>query len=75
VIYHIAKDRSRLAVVAPWTWIACAIAPTLIGFVPGRSGGVDAVFLMFPLVAIIGFAATHIIETRNLRLGEISRRH
>jgi MFS transporter, putative metabolite:H+ symporter len=37
-------------------------------------GGVDSVFLMFAVVAIIGLiAATGMIERRNLRLEEISR--
>jgi putative MFS transporter len=37
-------------------------------------GGVDSVFLMFAVVAIVGLiAATRMIETRNLRLEEISR--
>jgi len=46
----------------------------LIGFMLGKGGGVDAVFLMFAVVAIVGLiAATRMIETRNLRLEEISR--
>lgn len=39
-----------------------------------KGGGVDAVFMMFAVVAIIGLiAATRMIETRNLRLEDISR--
>jgi putative MFS transporter len=61
-------------VATSWLRIASAIGPTLIGFMLGKGGGVDAVFLMFALVAIIGLiAATRMIETRNLRLEEISR--
>ena len=56
------------------TRVASAIGPTLIGFMLGKGGGVDAVFLMFAVVAIVGLiAATRMIETRNLRLEEISR--
>jgi putative MFS transporter len=60
-------------VATSWLRIASAIGPTLIGFMLGK-GGVDSVFLMFAVVAIIGLiAATRMIETRNLRLEEISR--
>jgi MFS transporter, putative metabolite:H+ symporter len=46
----------------------------MIGFMLGKGGGVDAVFLMFAAVAIVGLnAATRMIVTRNLRLEEISR--
>ena len=56
-----------------WLRVASAIGPTLIGFILGK-GGVDSVFLMFAVVAIIGLiAATRMIETRNLRLEDISR--
>jgi len=56
-----------------WLRVASAIGPTLIGFMLGK-GGVDSVFLMFAVVAIIGLiAATRMIETRNLRLEDISR--
>jgi MFS transporter, putative metabolite:H+ symporter len=61
-------------VATSWLRIASAIGPTLIGFMLGEGGGVDAVFLMFAVVAIIGlFAATRMIETRNLRLEQISQ--
>jgi putative MFS transporter len=61
-------------VATSWLRIASAIGPTLIGFMIGKGGGVDAVFLMFSAVAIIGLiAATRMIETRNLRLEDISR--
>jgi MFS transporter, putative metabolite:H+ symporter len=60
-------------VATSWLRIASAIGPTLIGFMLGK-GGVDSVFLMFAVVAIIGLiAATRMIETRNLRLEDISR--
>jgi putative MFS transporter len=60
-------------VATSWLRIASAIGPTLIGFMLAK-GGVDSVFLMFAVVAIIGLiAATRMIETRNLRLEEISR--
>jgi putative MFS transporter len=37
-------------------------------------GGVDTVFLMFAVVAVVGLvAATRMIETRNLRLEQIAR--
>ncbi len=56
-----------------WLRIASAIGPALIGFMLGK-GGVDSVFLMFAGVAVVGLvAATRMIETRNLRLEEISR--
>jgi putative MFS transporter len=59
-------------VATSWLRIASAIGPTMIGFMLGK-GGVDSVFLMFAVVAVIGLiAATRIIETRNLRLEEIS---
>jgi len=59
-------------VATSWLRIASAIGPTLIGFMLAE-GGVDSVFLMFAVVAIIGLiAATRMIETRNLRLEEIS---
>ena len=61
-------------VATSWLRIASAIGPTLIGFMLGKGGGVDAVFLMFAVVAIIGLiAATRMIETRNLRLEQISQ--
>ncbi len=61
-------------VATSWLRIASAIGPTMIGFMLGKGGGVDAVFLMFAAVAIIGLiAATRMIETRNLQLEEISR--
>ena len=61
-------------VATSWLRIASAIGPTLIGFMLGKGGGVDSVFLMFAVVAIIGLiAATRMIETRNLRLEEIPR--
>jgi len=60
-------------VATSWLRVASAIGPTLIGFMLAK-GGVDSVFLMFAVVAIIGLiAATRMIETRNLRLEEISR--
>ncbi len=60
-------------VATSWLRIASAIGPTLIGFMLGK-GGVDSVFLMFAGVAVVGLlAATRMIETRNLRLEEISR--
>jgi putative MFS transporter len=60
-------------VATSWLRVASAIGPTLIGFMLGK-GGVDSVFLMFAVVAIIGLiAATRMIETRNLRLEDISR--
>jgi MFS transporter, putative metabolite:H+ symporter len=59
-------------VATSWLRIASAIGPTLIGFMLAK-GGVDSVFLMFAVVAIVGLiAATRMIETRNLRLEEIS---
>jgi len=61
-------------VATSWLRIASAIGPTLIGFMLGKGGGIDSVFLMFAAVAIVGLiAATRMIETRNLRLEEISR--
>jgi MFS transporter, putative metabolite:H+ symporter len=61
-------------VATSWLRIASAIGPTLIGFMIGKGGGIDSVFLMFAAVAIVGLiAATRMIETRNLRLEEISR--
>jgi MFS transporter, putative metabolite:H+ symporter len=61
-------------VATSWLRIASAIGPTMIGFMLGKGGGVDAVFLMFAVVAIIGLiAATRMVETRNLQLEEISR--
>jgi putative MFS transporter len=61
-------------VATSWLRVASAIGPALIGFMLGKGGGVDAVFLMFAVVAIVGLiAATRMIETRNLRLEEISR--
>jgi putative MFS transporter len=61
-------------VATSWLRVASAIGPTLIGFMLGKGGGIDAVFLMFAVVAIVGLiAATRMIETRNLRLEEISR--
>ena len=61
-------------VATSWLRVASAIGPTLIGFMLGKGGGVDAVFLMFAVVAIIGLiAATRMIETRNLRLEDISQ--
>lgn len=60
-------------VATSWLRIASAIGPTLIGFMLGN-GGVDSVFLMFAGVAVVGLvAATRMIETRNLRLEDISR--
>jgi putative MFS transporter len=60
-------------VATSWLRIASAIGPTLIGFMLA-TGGVDSVFLMFAVVAVIGLvAATRMIETRNLRLEDISR--
>jgi putative MFS transporter len=60
-------------VATSWLRIASAIGPTLIGFMLAE-GGVDSVFLMFAVVAIVGLvAATRMIETRNLRLEDISR--
>jgi len=59
-------------VATSWLRIASAIGPTLIGFMLGK-GGVDSVFLMFAAVAIVGLiAATRMVETRNLRLEDIS---
>jgi putative MFS transporter len=60
-------------VATSWLRIASAIGPTLIGFMLA-TGGVDSVFLMFAVVAVVGLvAATRMIETRNLRLEDISR--
>jgi MFS transporter, putative metabolite:H+ symporter len=60
-------------VATSWLRIASAIGPMLIGFMLAK-GGVDSVFLMFAVVAVVGLvAATGMIETRNLRLEEISR--
>jgi len=60
-------------VATSWLRIGSAIGPTLVGFMLGK-GGVDSVFLMFAAVALVGlFAATRMIETRNLRLEEIAR--
>jgi putative MFS transporter len=60
-------------VATSWLRVASAIGPTLIGFMLGKGGGIDSVFLMFAVVAIVGLiAATRMIETRNLRLEEIS---
>ena len=60
-------------VATSWLRIASAIGSLLTGFMLDK-GGVDSVFLMFAVVAIIGLiAATRMIETRNLRLEEISR--
>jgi putative MFS transporter len=61
-------------VATSWLRIASAIGPALIGLMLGKGGGIDSVFLMFAAVAIVGLiAATRMIETRNLRLEEISR--
>ena len=60
-------------VATSWLRVASAIGPTLTGFMLAR-GGVDSVFLMFAIVALLGMAAsTRMIETRNLRLEEIAR--
>jgi MFS transporter, putative metabolite:H+ symporter len=60
-------------VATSWLRIASAIGPTLIGFMLAK-GGVDTVFLMFAVVAVVGLvAATRMIETRNLRLEQIAR--
>jgi putative MFS transporter len=60
-------------VATSWLRVASAIGPTLVGFMLGK-GGVDSVFLMFAGVAVLGLvAATRMIETRNLRLEDISR--
>ena len=62
------------AVATSWLRIASAIGSALIGFMLGKSAGIESVFLMFAAVAIVGpIAATRMIETRNLRLKEISR--
>src|SRR6201999_4330135 len=61
-------------VATSWLRVASAIGPTMICFMLGKGGGIDSVFLMFAVVAIVGLiAATRMIETRNLRLEEISR--
>jgi putative MFS transporter len=61
-------------VATSWLRVASAIGPTMIGFMLGKGGGIDSVFLMFAVVAVVGLiAATRMIETRNLRLEEISR--
>jgi len=60
-------------VATTWLRIASAAGPFLVGPMLDQ-GGVDSVFLMFIVVAIIGLiAATRMIETRNLRLEDISR--
>jgi MFS transporter, putative metabolite:H+ symporter len=60
-------------VATTWLRIASAAGPFLVGPMLD-AGGVDSVFLMFIVVAIIGLiAATRMIETRNLRLEDISR--
>jgi len=60
-------------VATSWLRVASAIGPALVGFMLGK-GGVDSVFLMFAVVAVLGLlAATRMIETRNLRLEEIAR--
>jgi len=60
-------------VATSWLRIGSAVGPTLVGFMLGK-GGVDSVFLMFAVVAMVGlFAATRMIETRNLRLKKIAR--
>jgi MFS transporter, putative metabolite:H+ symporter len=61
-------------VATSWLRIASALGPMLFGFILDKGGGIDSAFLMFAVVAIVGLvAATRMIETRNLRLEEISR--
>ena len=59
-------------VATSWLRVASAIGPTLIGFMLAK-GGVESVFLLFAAVAILGLAATRMIETRNLTLEDIAR--
>ena len=56
-----------------WLRLASAIGPALIGFTIG-AGGVNSVFAMFAVVAVLGLlASTRMIETRNMRLEDIAR--
>jgi putative MFS transporter len=55
-----------------WLRMASAVGPYLVGVVMS-SKGMDSVFLMFAVTAILGaLAATRMIETRGRRLEEIA---
>ncbi|HYR83208.1 MAG TPA: MFS transporter [Terriglobia bacterium] len=55
-----------------WLRLASAVGPPLVGFMVGAQG-IDAVFLMFAAVSIVGvLGATRMIETRARRLEDIA---
>jgi len=55
-----------------WLRLASAVGPAIVGVMVGAEG-IDAVFLMFAAVSVVGaLAATRMIETRNRRLEEIA---
>jgi putative MFS transporter len=55
-----------------WLRIASAVGPATVGYMVGAQG-INSVFIMFGIVAVIGaLAATQMIETDGRRLEEIS---
>ena len=55
-----------------WLRIASAVGPTVVGYMVGAQG-INAVFLMFGIVAVIGaVAATQMIETVGRKLEDIA---
>jgi MFS transporter, putative metabolite:H+ symporter len=59
-------------VATSWLRLASAIGPAIVGLMVG-STGIDSVFIMFAIAAIVGaVASTRVIETRARRLEEIA---
>jgi putative MFS transporter len=55
-----------------WLRIASAVGPMTVGYMVGAQG-INSVFIMFGIVAVIGaLAATQMIETGGRKLEEIS---
>ncbi len=55
-----------------WLRLASAVGPAIVGLMVG-SRGINAVFIMFAIAAVVGaLAATRMIETRARRLEEIA---
>jgi putative MFS transporter len=55
-----------------WLRIASAVGPTVVGYMVGAQG-INSVFLMFGIVAVIGaVAATQMIETVGRKLEDIA---
>ena len=55
-----------------WLRLASAVGPAVVGLMVGASG-INSVFIMFAVTAVIGaVAATRMIETRTRRLEEIA---